>query len=110
MRRPSVLGLVAAGIAVVVDAGYVAILVAEGEGDALWLACLIGIGALAALGGSLAARADVRIGLLAVAALVLVGVGILGLFSIGLPLLVAAALAAAGCASTVGGRPPPRSG
>ena len=98
MTRPSLLGLAAGAIALVVDVAYVAILLAEDEGDELTFAYLIAIAIVAAVAGSFAGRAEIRATLLGIAAFVLIGIGILGIFSIGLPLIVAGGLAAIGSA------------
>lgn len=87
-------GLAAAGIAIAIDVAYVAILLAEDEGDELTFAYLIAIAAVAAAAGSFAPQTELRATLLGIAAVILIGIGILGIFSIGLPLLVAGTLAA----------------
>ena len=100
MTRPSWSGLAAAGIAIAVDVAYVAILLAEDEGDELTFAYLIAIAALAAAAGAFAPQSEIRATLLGISAFVLIGIGILGIFSIGLPLILAGALAAIGAART----------
>jgi hypothetical protein len=97
VRRPSWAGLVAGAIALAVNGIYVAILVVEDEGNQFGFAYVIGAAGLAALAASFVRRPDIRAPLLGGAALILAGIGLLGIFSIGLPLLLAAGFAAAGC-------------
>ena len=101
MTRPSWAGVAAAAIALAIDGVYVAILFAEDEGNQYGFAWVIGVAGLAVLAASFVARPDIRAPLLGGAALVLTGIGILGIFSIGLPLLVAAGFAWAGCGSAI---------
>ncbi len=96
-------GLVAAAIALAVAALTVAILVAEGEGDPMWPAVVIGVAAGAAGAGSVVDRRTSALTLLWSATAVLTGLGVLAIFSVGLPLLVAAGFAAAGAVTR--GRP-----
>jgi hypothetical protein len=104
-ERPSFAGITAAVIATAMTGVYVVIAASEGNNEfagVATFAVLMGIGALSAGIGSLLADGPVRIGLLAVAALVLLPIGMLGIFSIGLPLLVAGLLAAAAALSSAG--------
>jgi hypothetical protein len=94
--RPSIAGLVAAVIALVMLVVYLMLIAAEDEDD--WgivavFAVLIGASGLAAGVGSVLAYGPARTGLLSGAAATLIVVGVLGIFSIGLPLLVAGWLA-----------------
>lgn len=97
--NPSIAGLTAAVVALVIDAVYISIIESQDEGEwraALGFGLLIGAGGFAAAVGSLFRRGPTRTTLLGAAAAVLVVVGVLGIFSIGLPLLVAGLLAAGG--------------
>ncbi|MFN2505030.1 MAG: hypothetical protein ABR540_12550 [Acidimicrobiales bacterium] len=97
--HPSVAGLTAAVVALVMDAVYISIISSENEGEwraALGFGLLIGAGGLAAAVGSFFRPGPMRTTLLAAAAAVLLVVGVLGIFSIGFPLLVAGFLAAGG--------------
>ncbi len=94
--RTSFAGITAAAIATVMVVVYLAIITSQGEDD--WgvvavFAVLIGSCAVAAAVGSLLPYGTVRTCLLTGAAATLLVVGILGIFSIGLPLLVAGWLA-----------------
>ena len=97
----SLAGLAAAMITLVMTGLYVALLISEDEGNQYGFAWVIGIAGLAALAASLVPRPDIRAPLLGGAALVLTGIGLLGIFSIGLPLLVAAGFAWAGCGTAI---------
>lgn len=104
-ERPSIAGIIAAVIATAMTGVYVVIAASEGNNELAGVATfagLMGIGALSAGIGSLLADGPVRIALLAVAALVVLPIGMLGIFSIGLPLLVAGLLAAAAALSSAG--------
>ena len=106
--RPSILGLAAAALSGAVAVLYL-VLIARGlvgvSGDAgrVTIVALILVGQ-----SSLAALGSVRrsVPMLALAAVLLVITGVLGLFSIGLPLLFAASLAVA-AAAREWARPPP---
>ena len=89
-------GLVAAAIALAVAGLTAAILVAEGEGDPMWPPVVIGLAAATAAAGSVVDRRTLALTLLWSATGVMTGLGVLAIFSVGLPLLVAAAFAAAG--------------
>ena len=93
------------------DAVYLALIRSEGDdslGEFLPFALLIGGAGLAALAGSVLGDARLRSALLWPAAVVLVGIGLLAILSIGLPLLVAGVLSgiagARASAGAVGGR------
>jgi hypothetical protein len=88
-------GAVAATIAVAMGGVLLAILAAEDDGS-LFGAVVIGVAATAAIAGSVATRPVLRIAFLWTATGILSGIGTLGIFSIGLPLLVAAVFAASG--------------
>ena len=96
--RPSLLGLVAAAVALATDALYLWLIANEGffhDGDRVALvAGTIGLAALAAVAGSLSASPRAGAALLAAAATALFIWGLLGIFSIGLPLAAAGLLAA----------------
>jgi len=94
---PSWAGLVAAAVTLVTDGILVALLAAEDEGNQFGFAYVIGAVGLAALAASFVSRPDVRAPLLGGVAFVLLPLGMLAIFSVGLPLLVAAGFAAAGC-------------
>ena len=95
-ERPSIAGLVAAVIALVMAVVYLMLIAAEDEDD--WgvvavFALAIGASGLAAGVGSVLPHGPARLGLLGGAAVTLIVVGMLSIFSIGLPLLVAGCLA-----------------
>ena len=78
------------------DGVYLALIGAEGDNElaqVLSIAALIAAAGLAAVAGSILSDPHVRATLLWPAALVLTGIGILALFTIGLPLVVAGLLA-----------------
>jgi hypothetical protein len=84
-------------LALVMGALYGAILVSEGDDElaaVLPFVVLIGGAGVAAVAGSLLRDAKLRASLLWPAAVVLTGVGVLAILSIGLPLLVAGVLSA----------------
>lgn len=104
-ERPSIAGIVAATIATAMTGVYPVIAASEGDNEVagvVTFAGLMGVAALAAAVGSFRPYGPVRVALLAVAALVLLPVGALGIFSIGLPLLVAGLLAAAAAIFSAG--------
>ena len=81
------------------DAVYLALIRSEGDdslGEFLPFALLIGGAGLAAVAGSVRRDARLRSALLWPAAVVLIGIGLLAIFSIGLPLLVAGVLSGVG--------------
>lgn len=95
--RSSALGLSAAAVAVATGAAYLRVIASQGEAD--WervaaVASLIGAGALAAgIGTRLQGLS--RAVTLSVAGTDLLVMGLLGIFSVGLPLLLASGLALA---------------
>jgi hypothetical protein len=95
--RPSRLGLSAAAIAAAVDVAYVWIIASQGgptDGARVAFVALAIAGAAACAGiGATRASPPGRLPWLGAATGALVGLGILGLFSIGLPLMVAGILA-----------------
>ena len=96
MLRPSAPGIVAAVIALAMDGVYLALITAEADNDTgqvLPFALLIGGAGVAAGAGSVLRDPRMRASLLWPAALVLTGIGILAIFSIGIVLLVAGLLA-----------------
>ena len=96
MLRPSAPGLVAGAMALVMDGVYLSLIAAEGDNDmgaVLPIAALIAVAGLAAVAGSLVSDPSIRAPLLWLSALVLTGIGVLAIFTIGLPLLVAGLLA-----------------
>lgn len=102
----------AAAVAALVDAGYLWLIHQQEtsltEGRVLLVATLVGMAAAYAAAGALTSRPPVCLGLLALAGLLLMVLGVVGVFSIGLPLLVAAGLALGGAAAasqSVEGRP-----
>lgn len=95
MTSPSWAGLVAATIAVLMGGVLVAILASEGDSSVFGVT-VIGAAGAAAVAGSLSRRPALRVGCLWAAAGILAGIGTLGIFSVGLPLLVAAAFAVGG--------------
>lgn len=95
MTSPSRAGLVAATIAVLMGGVLVAILASEGDSSVFGVT-VIGAAGAAAVVGSLSRRPALRVGCLWAAAGILAGIGTLGIFSVGLPLLVAAAFAVGG--------------
>ncbi len=97
MNELSWAGAVATAIAVVMGGVLLAILSAEGD-SSLSGAVVIAVAAAAAGVGTVATRPPWRIGCLWISAGILGGIGMLGILSIGLPLLVAAAFAVAGVA------------
>lgn len=85
-------GAIAGVLALAVAAGYVAIIASENEGfDARFgvvLACIVAAG-VCALAGAVVSAGDLQAALRMFAAPMLLSLGIIGLFSIGLPLLIA---------------------
>jgi len=82
------LALLAAGIVVVDAVVYFAIIRAEGDSPATWFVALLAVSFGLVVYGAMP-RSSLGPGALAVAGLLLVIGGILGLFSIGAPLLIA---------------------
>ena len=104
--RPSFSGLAGAVIAAAVTCLYLVLAAREGNNDlaiVATFAVLIGGSAAAAAVGSLIADGPLRVALLATAATILLVVGVLGIFTIGMPLLLAGALTT-GAAIRAGGR------
>jgi hypothetical protein len=96
-HRPGrALASVATGLAILTDIAYVAIILAQGEAVFARVAAVASCILAAALAAAVAGRADlpagVRLPLLGGAAGGLLSLGVLGLFSIGLPLFVAGVL------------------
>jgi hypothetical protein len=104
--RPSRLGLSAAAIAVAVDVAYVWIIAAQGgptDGARVAFVALAIAAAAACAGiGSTRPSPLARLPWLGAATGALVGLGVIGLFSIGLPLLVAGFLAGMASLTTSG--------
>ena len=101
MRRSRVLGALAAAIAGTVDVGYLWLIHQQGtepltDGRVVLVATLVGIAGAAAAAGAVTPRPRARVSLLALASSLLMMLGVVGLFSIGLPLLVAAVFALGG--------------
>ncbi|MBA2751093.1 MAG: hypothetical protein H0U41_02500 [Actinobacteria bacterium] len=101
MRRSRVLGALAAAIAGTVDVGYLWLIHQQGtepltDGRVVLVASLVGFGAAAAAAGAVTPRPRPRMSRLALASSLLMVLGVVGLFSIGLPLLVAAVFALGG--------------
>ncbi|MGI8984786.1 MAG: hypothetical protein ACR2HM_09695 [Acidimicrobiales bacterium] len=98
MLKSSPAGLVGAGIALVMEVAYLSIILAEGDdpivGVVMHFLVVIGAAGVAIGLGSLRVTPRRRAALLWPAAAGLLAVGILAIFSIGLPLLVAGGLAA----------------
>jgi hypothetical protein len=95
-ERPSIAGITAAAISLVMVAVYISLIASQGESDwniVIVIAVLIGSAGAAAAVGSLLPYGPVRVGLLTVSAATLIVLGLIGIFSIGLPLLVAGWLA-----------------
>lgn len=90
--------IAAAGVAAATDVGYILVILREGEGIEARVYLVAGfIGAMAvfaAAGVAAAVLARVRLALLAGSAGGLLGLGVLGIFSIGVFLLLAGILAA----------------
>lgn len=107
------LGLVAAVIAGLVDVLYLWLISSQDtgpltDGRVVLVATLVALAALAAAAGSCAPGPMARLSLLSLATSLLTVLGVVGLFSIGLPLLVAAGFSLAGALATapaVQGRP-----
>lgn len=97
MLKPSAPGLAAAAIALVTDVLYIAVILSEDNdpivGVVLVVAVLIGGAGVACAMGSLSTDPRLRAALLWPAAAVLIVIGLLAILSVGLPLLVAGALA-----------------
>ncbi|HVL26544.1 MAG TPA: hypothetical protein VM390_00235 [Acidimicrobiales bacterium] len=105
-ERPSIAAIAAAVVAAVMLVVY--LVIAASEGDNPWagvglFAAILTVAAVSAAVGALLPYGARRTALLSVAALLLVGVGVLGIFTIGLPLLVAG-LCAFGAAAFSAGR------
>jgi hypothetical protein len=112
LRPGAAPALVAAGLCVVATFLYAALLSAEGNGFTPRVALftgLIGVAALMCAGAapSALAPAGLRSGLLAAATSLLLVLGSLGIFSIGLPLLVAAGFSGTAAVRAGEGRPLP---
>lgn len=104
MRPSRVLGALAAAVTGVVDVGYLWLIHQQEtepltDGRVLLVATLVGYAGAGAAAGALTSRPVARTGLLALSSSLLMVLGVVGLFSIGLPLLVAAGLALAGAAA-----------
>ena len=97
----SLAGLMAAVITFVINGLYVALLMSEDEGNQYGFAWVIGLAGWPPSSPRSCPAADIRTPLLGGAALVLTAIGLLGIFSIGLPLLVAAGFAWAGCGTAI---------
>lgn len=106
MERVSPFGLAAAAVAAATDVVYVSVIVSQGGPHNLdrvvAVATAIAAAGAAAAAGSLVSSPRVRALLLSTAAATLVVWGVIGVFSIGALLLVAAALAALGAARVPG--------
>lgn len=105
MLRPSAPGLVTAVIALAMDGVYVSLLMAEGDddlGSVLPFVLLIGAAGLAIGVGSSFGDPRVRASLVGPGAVVLMGICVLAIFSIGPPLLVAGMLALTGALRAAG--------
>jgi hypothetical protein len=93
------LASVAAGLAILTDVAYVAIIMAQGDAALARVAAVASCILAAALAAGAGGRADlpsaVRLPLLGGATGGLLSLGVLGLFSIGLPLFVGGVLAVA---------------
>jgi hypothetical protein len=86
VNRP---GLIAAAIAAVDDVVYVVVIHRQGDSTVVaWAFALIAIAATTALLGAIT-KGSLSITLLAVATALLFPLGVIGIFSIGLPLLIA---------------------
>ena len=101
----------AAGImGLVVDLGYLAIILDEAERDsgrvAVVFLFILAVSTLAFVGGSAFPSLPTRVIVLGAASGGLLTVGVLGIFSIGLPLLVAGAMCAVAWARLVGAAQP----
>ncbi len=101
-RRPGViLASIAAGIAFAMDVVYLIVIRNQGDGmgiRVLVVASLIAAAGACAAGAARSASPDRRLVLMSGAAGGLISLGILGMFSIGLPLLIAGVLATIGAA------------
>lgn len=86
------MGVAAAAVLAAVLVGYLAIMRSEDDDPAGWFVALLVALVVAALVGGLGAGAEWKRTLLGVAALVATAVGVVAIFSVGLPILVAAAL------------------
>ncbi|MDP8975965.1 MAG: hypothetical protein M3N28_06305 [Actinomycetota bacterium] len=91
----------AAAVAGLVDVGYLWLIRQQGtepltDGRVLLVATLVAMSAVAAAVGGITSRPLARLGLLALASSLLMVLGVVGLFSIGLPLLAASGLALGG--------------
>ena len=99
MARPSALGLLAAALATATDVLYVVVIASQGPpyeaGTVALVASAIALAAGVAVYGSLGPTGSGRRRLLYVPAGALLVLGVLGMFSIGLPLFVAGVLALA---------------
>jgi hypothetical protein len=93
----------AAAVAGLVDVGYLWLIDQQEtsltDGRVLLLATLVGMAAAISAVGAITSRPLGRLALLALAGSLLMVLGVVGLFSIGLPLLVAAGLALGGAAA-----------
>ena len=114
-RSLSCAGLLAAALAAATDVLYLRLIASQGDsltnGVVVVVATLVATCAVLAVVGAVHADPAVRVSLLAAAASFLLVLGMIGIFSIGLPLLVAAGLALAGAlrartALPPRGRPP----
>ncbi len=109
MLKRSTPGLLGATIALLVDGGYIAVIVSEGNdpvvGVVLVFALLIGGAGLAAGIGSVRRQPHVRTALLWPATAILLAIGLLAVFSVGLPLLVAGGLTATAARGATSAKP-----
>ena len=95
MLEPSAPGVLAGVMALAMDVVYLVVVVNEGDddlGQALPFALLIGGAGVALVAGSVMADPGLRASLLWPAGLILTGIGVLAIFSIGVVLLVAGGL------------------
>jgi hypothetical protein len=110
--RPSALGLIAMAIAAITDVGYLVIIVAQGGPSDVARVAFVAIAIGAAGGcagvGATRRRAIARLPWLGAATGSLLGLGYLGLFSIGLPLFVAGILTAIAWSTAAGSAGPGR--
>lgn len=89
--RLDLLAVLAAGLALVMVVGYLAVIRQQSGQPALWFLAALIIGAALAGYGARTSSSH-RLGVLLVAGIVLVMLGMLGILSIGLPILVAGLL------------------
>jgi len=98
---------VAAGLALLMDGVYLWLIHDQGNSPAIWFVAGLAVAALLAGYGALRAAPGRRPALIA-SAVLLLGLGLLGILSIGLPIVLAGVLAIVAAARTANAQPEAR--